>query len=139
MINISKPTINDINILRNCASACDDPLLTHELMSAIPYFTQIYHDYDRLMTASTGYTIPRSLAHGNLNADFMKKLYTKQLVGKKGSCRDDYDRILASAPRKKMPHVLGKHSNSPRPSRAKINLFSLFCFPKKSCTYLLQM
>lgn len=103
MININKPTINDISIITNCASACTDDLLAQELIDAIPYFTQIYQDYDRLMTASTGYTIPRSLANGNLNADFMKNLYTKQLVGKTGRCRDDYDRILASAPRKKCP------------------------------------
>ena len=81
MINISKPAINDINIITNRALACTDALLSQELMSAIPFFTQIYQDYDRLMTSSTGYAIPRSLALGNLNADFMKSIYTKQLVG----------------------------------------------------------
>lgn len=103
MISINKPQINDINILIKCAAACNDALLSQELINAIPYFTQLYHDYDRLMSTSMGYTLMRSGANGNLNDEFMKKLYTGELVKKTGACRDDYDRLLASAPRKKCP------------------------------------
>lgn len=103
MISIKKPILNDIDILKKCAGAYPDIVSIEELTSTIPYFEQIYRDYDQLMTQSKGYTIHRSQKKGNLDNEFMKKLYNEQLVGKKGGCREEYDKILASAPKKKCP------------------------------------
>ena len=74
MISINKPILDDIDILTRCAEAYPDIVAAKELTRVLPYFVEIYHNYDQLMTTSKGYTINRSLANGNLNDEFMKKL-----------------------------------------------------------------
>lgn len=103
MISIQKPILNDIDILKKCAGAYPDILSTAALTNAIPHFQKIYCNYDQLMTQGIGYTIDPSQELGNLGKAFMQKLYSEQFVGKKGGCREEYNKILASAPKKKCP------------------------------------
>lgn len=103
MIRIDKPTINDIEILKKCAEVYPDIVSTVELNKAIEYFMEIYLNYDQLMTNGEGYKIVCSKEQGKLGKQFMQDLYIEQFVGKKGRCREEYDKILASAPKKKCP------------------------------------
>lgn len=103
MIRIEKPVINDIEILKKCAGAYPDIVSAVELNEAIEHFKEIYLNYEQLMTKGEGYKIDRSKEQGNLDKAFMQKLYSEQFVGKKGEGREEYDKILASAPKKKCP------------------------------------
>lgn len=94
---------DDIEILKKCAGAYPDIVSTIELTEAIEHFKEIYLNYDQLMTKGEGYKIDRSTEQGKLDKEFMEKLYGEQFVDKKGCCRDEYDRIRATASKKLCP------------------------------------
>ena len=51
--------------------------------------------------------LKRSVEFGKFTGDKMKGFYHEQLVGQAGICRDEYSKLLASAPRKKCPMCSG--------------------------------
>lgn len=99
MISINKPAFNNIDILKKCVGAYPSATLNN----AISHFQKIYGSYDQLMTQGEGYKIDASQELENLDKKFMLKLYKEQFASKKGGCREEYDKILASAPRQKCP------------------------------------
>ncbi|ELY2473211.1 HNH endonuclease [Cronobacter sakazakii] len=103
MIHISLPTMNDIDIFRRCVRAYPGYFSEIDLNEMLPIIGKLYDDYHDLLTNARVVDLNRSEPFGKFTADIMKGFYTNQLVGKEGVCRDEYNKLLASAPRKKCP------------------------------------
>ena len=97
-----RPDINGIDVFERCSRGHSQRL--EDLLDvARPVIVQELHEYRLAMENEGVVEFPRSAAlHGIVKDDFLT-LYSDQLVKKSGACRDEYDRLLASAPRKKCP------------------------------------
>lgn len=102
MIHLPMPFFDDVDIFKRCAKLHPD-ITEIDLQNAIPLIQHLYDKYHTLMQNGKVIDIPRSESFGKFTNDLMKSLYSEQLVGKHGACRDEYNRILASAPHKKCP------------------------------------
>lgn len=102
MLSIPRPQIDPLEIFRRCATA--QSVRLEALLPAVsPIIVQEYVSYQASMEAEGVVEFPRSSRVGDFEKDDFLSLYSDQLVKKSGVCREDYERLLASAPRKKCP------------------------------------
>ena len=102
MLNITRPNFDSLDIFGKCAKG-QSPRLEALLQEVLPIMFQEFSDYKGAMEAEGVVEFPRSNGISDFSkADFLS-LYHDQFVKKSGACRIEYERLLASSPRKKCP------------------------------------
>ncbi|MDR9909351.1 hypothetical protein [Enterobacter hormaechei] len=107
MMHLPLPIMDEIEIFERCVRAYPDDFAQVDLDEALPIIKQLYADYHDCLTNQKIIDLKRSVEFGKFTGDKMKGFYHEQLVGQAGICRDEYSKLLASAPRKKCPMCSG--------------------------------
>ncbi|WBL33747.1 HNH endonuclease signature motif containing protein [Sinirhodobacter sp. HNIBRBA609] len=102
MLNIARPNFDSLDVFEKCARG-QSPRLEALLQGVSPLISQEFSDYKDAMGAEGVVEFPRSNAILGFSKDDFLSLYNEQFVKKSGACRLEYERLLASSPRKKCP------------------------------------
>lgn len=103
MIHLPLPTIDGIDMFMKCIKRYPEEFSQADIKEVLSVVERLYKNYHQCLTTKKTFEIIRSEPFGKFTERKMKNLYHEQVVGKDGICRDEYNRLLASARRKKCP------------------------------------